>query len=197
MPRYISPMGLAEEWSSLSPFEFGSRLRDLIDRARDGDGEAHALLESLVRACDYASWASHAQYCCAVTSALIQTGTHRSMLLMMRTLNSLPPTVPFGAVELFASNLPVYGENILPTLRGMTESPSDAVRAVAIQTLCNLFLEGKLTEPDAQLLRARIEKLEPDRFGTDQFADLVKSEMQRKKEDGQVFLASILVDGAT
>lgn len=89
---------------------------------RDGDAEAHGALEWLVRACDYTSWTSHAQYCSAVTSALIRTGTHRSMLLMMRTLNSLPPTVPFGAVELFASNLPVYGENILPTLRSMVES---------------------------------------------------------------------------
>lgn len=187
-------MGLAEEWSSLSPFEFATRLRDLIDRARDGDTEAHATLEALVRACDYSSWSSHAQYCSAVTSALIQTGTHRSMLLMMRMLAALPSTVPFGAVELFSNNLPVYGENILPTLRSMIDSDSEPARAVAIQTLCNLFLEGKLTEPDAQFLRARIDKLPPDRFGTDEFAELVKSEMQRKKEDGQVFLASILVD---
>lgn len=189
-------MGLETEYASLSSFEFASRLRDLMERARSGETEAHAQLEALVRACDYASWGKHAQYCCAVTSALIQTGTHRSMLLMMRTLTSLPPNVPFGAVELFASNLPVYGENILPTLRGMLDSESEAVRAVAIQTLCNLFLEGRLSESDTQFLVGRIENLEPDRFGTDQCAELVLSERARQKGDAQSILSGILVDAS-
>lgn len=186
---------LALHLKALSSFEFASELRRISDLAGDGDAASQESLEGLVKNCSADAWKTDARFCAAVSSALIQTGTHRSMLFMMRYLSNLPPSVPFGAVELFSSHLPLYGARLLPTLRQMAESEEEASRAVGIQTLCNMYFEKKLQPEDETFLKARLEKFRDDRYSTGHFAELVKADMaSRSPEDGERFANGILID---
>ncbi|MCE9599727.1 MAG: hypothetical protein K8S54_17340 [Spirochaetia bacterium] len=187
---------LADHLKALSSFEFASELRRISDLAGDGDAPSQESLESLVKNCSADAWKVNARFCAAVTSALIQTGTHRSMLFMMRYLSALPGSIPFGAVELFSSHLPLYGARLLPTLRQMADSEEEASRAVGIQTLCNMYFERKLQAEDETFLQSRLEQFKDDRYSTGHFAELVRSDMAaRSPEDGERFANGILIDG--
>jgi hypothetical protein len=186
-------MGPGENLMQMSDFELASELRSLSMRASESEQEAQETLEQLVRACDAKAWESHPRFCSSVTSALIQAGTHRSMLFIMRFLRDIPSTVTFGAMEMMAGQLTIYGASLLPTLRSLAESSEEASRAVGIQTLCNMYFEHKLPHPDEEFLYSQIKDFKDDRFATGHLAELVRDDIQsRKGEDSERLLKDII-----
>ncbi len=177
----------------MSDFELAAELRNLMLDASDGDARAQETLEQLVRSCDNAAWQTRPRFCSAVTSALIQAGTHRSMLFVMRFLREIPASVPFGAVEMIAAQLPIYGAGLLPTLRSLAQSQEEASRALGIQTLCNMYLEHRLPEADEEFLREQIQDFEDDRFATGHVAEMVRAEMKARAGEADRFLEELQI----
>lgn len=183
---YMGAHATIEHLKSLGgSYQFIEEMTALSERASRGEEEAFATIEEMFESNRTSqAWRENGRMASAVVHALVRTSSSRSMLLLFRFIRSLPSDIPYGTVELLSSLLPSYGPIVIGPTKELCDSHNaPEVRAVGIQTLCNLFLEGKLTATDGQYLAGILNTFEEDRFQSEHHADLVRLMMKRKKDE--------------
>jgi len=115
-------------------------------------------------------------HCARILHILINSETSGSLFHILDFVKRLPENVPFALVELLGSLLPSYKKIVLGPAKDLCESePGSPQRAVGIQTLCNLHLDGLLPGENLPYLADLLKGFEVDPFFTDYLVDLVRS----------------------
>ncbi len=139
------------------------------------------------------AWANQSRYCSAVIHAVASIGSLRSMQMLLRYARSLPDSIPFGAVDLISNVLPTYRRIVMGPIKDLLgENEGSAARAVGIQTLCNLYLEGSLQGEETAYLEQLLKGFDNDGFLTLHVADLVRLEMAYKEKQAAEDLEEML-----
>ncbi len=176
-------------------YEFTVKMTELSDLGRNGDRESTELLIAMLSMCGSRNqWFARNTWCSMAARALIQTRTRESLQFILRFIRDLPDQTPFGAVDLIAGLLPLYGSIITGHAVDLaSEGQSEILRALGIQTLCNMYLEGLLSSEHSAYLDKIIRSFKGDRYFTQQITEIVRSSMlsdSRRGEDTG-FLASL------
>lgn len=107
---------------------------------------------------------------------LVNAGSSGSLYHVLDFIKKLPDSVPFALVELLGNLLPTYRRIAAGPAKELCEFPAGSPqRAIGIQTLCNLHLEGLLPPENQDYLAAMLGSFEVDPFFTDYLVDLVRS----------------------
>ncbi len=156
-------------------YMFDLEIRRLSEAAAQDDAAALETLEQMLRdGCR--DWMKDSYWCSAAIRGLVLSESARSMEIVLDYIKNSSAELPYGVIELFASLLPVYGGAVLPHLREMAKAEeASPIRAVGIQALCNVYLEGRLEGEDLQFLKTTIRDFMPDRYMTHHVVDLVHS----------------------
>ncbi len=114
--------------------------------------------------------------CARTLHILIRSGTSGSLFTVFDFIKKLPESVPFALVELLGNLLPSYRKIVLGPAKELCEFPQGSPqRAIGIQTLCNLHLEGLLPPENLNYLASLLDNFAVDPFFTDYLVDMVKS----------------------
>ena len=168
-------------------------MRELSGSAAAGDEQALEVLTGMLAECRSAeSWARSSSYCSAVVHAVAQTGTLRSMQLLIRCVSEFDEEMPYGAVELFSSILPTYKRIVMGPLKDLIETGPGPARAVGLQSLCNLYLDGQLQGEEIRYLTGCLKKFTQDDYLTLHVADLVRLEISYKEKQAEEDLNGML-----
>lgn len=118
---------------------------------------------------------------------LVNAGSSGSLFHVLDFIKKLPDSVPFALVELLGNLLPAYRRIVVGPAKELCEFPEgSAQRAIGIQTLCNLHLEGLLPPENLDYLAGLLGGFEVDPFFTDYLVDLVRSSPSfRARRKGQ------------
>jgi hypothetical protein len=175
-------------------------MQDLAQSAATGNAVALEALSDMLEECrDPEYWARNSRYCSAVIHAVAIGGTLRSMQMLLRYVRALPDNIPFGTVDLISSILPTYRRIIMGPIKDLlNDTEHSAARAIGIQTLCNLYLEGSLQGEETAYLETVLREFDNDGYLTQHVADLVRLEMAYKEkqaaEDLEEMLKGFLVE---
>lgn len=176
-----------EELESMGQgYTFLNQMMVISDAASRGDSRALQLLETMLERCEEKNaWSKTNNFWCSMTlKALAHSRTPESMKIILGFIRRLPDTTPFGAVDLLSSILPMYSRFIHGPARELLEDKKSAVcRAIGMQTLCNLYIEGSLHGDYASFLEKLAKNFQEDRYLTRHHVDLVRSVSgQRKRQ---------------
>lgn len=169
-------------------------MQDLSHRAISGEALALEVLQDMLAECQSPEcWAHNSQYCSAVIHAVASIGSLRSMQMLLRYARTLPDSISFGTVDLISSVLPTYKRIIMGPIKDLLgENEASAARAVGIQTLCNLYLEGSLQGEETAYLEQILLSFDNDGYLTQHVADLVRLEMAYKEKQAAADLEDML-----
>lgn len=124
---------------------------------------------------------------------LIHSGTSSSLFFVLEFIKKLPESVPFALVELLGNLLPSYRKIVLGPAKELCEFPMGSPqRAVGIQLLCNLHLEGLLPIDNLNYLASLLASFEVDPFFTDYLVDMVRSTRSYRERNQTVSAESDL-----
>ena len=177
----IMSFATIEQLKSLGQsYLFVIEMRKISRAASGGDQSALATLENMLSECkDPAAWRNNSYWCSAVVQSLAQSATPKSMAIMLQYSRDLPEETPYGIIELIANLLPGYGKAVGPELKKFAaENPGGPLRAIGIQGLCNLYLEGQLDDKQSKELEGLIKDFQPDNFLTQHLVDLSLNRME-------------------
>ena len=178
----------------LGSYRFFAEMQRLAARAGKGEKEALGILDSMLAECVAdPDWRAKSRWCSAAVRALVSAGTSEAMTRVLQYVRALPEDTPYGMVELLGGLLPGFGGQVLDLLPGLVESDSAPARAVAVQALCNFYLEGNLPPENQAYLLGVFRTFEPDRYLTQHLFELVKPGSIDRDEDVD-HLAAILED---
>jgi len=154
-------------------------MQDIMERATEDDEESMQFLEFLLNDCkSLKTWRENNVLCSMSITAYIRTRTPRSMNKIIAFCYELPDQTHFGAIELISTLLPLYRKIILGPIKEMALSGNtQATRAIGLQTLCNMYLEGNLSLEDAKFLEQLVASFKEDRYFSSHITDLVKGAM--------------------
>lgn len=180
--------------SQTSGYHLVRAMQDLSHRASTGESLALDALTDMLEECrDPEFWSRSSQYCSAVVHAVASIGSLRSMQMLLRYARALPDHISFGTVDLISSVLPTYKRIIMGPIKDLLgEHEASAARAVGIQTLCNLYLEGSLQGEETAFLEQVLQKFDNDGYLTQHVADLVRLEMAYKEKQAAEDLEDML-----
>lgn len=131
--------------------------------------------------------------CSRTLHILIHSGTSSSLFFMLEFIKKLPESVPFALVELLGNLLPSYRKIVLGPAKELCEFPMGSPqRAVGIQLLCNLHLEGLLPADNLNYLASLLASFEVDPFFTDYLVDMVRSTRSYRERNQTVSAESDL-----
>ncbi len=169
-------------------------MQDLSERAAAGEALALEALHDMLTECQSPEcWSKNSRYCSAVIHAVASIGSLRSMQMLLRYARALPDNIPFGTVDLISSVLPTYRRIIMGPIKDLLgENEASAARAVGIQTLCNLYLEGTLQGEETAYLETILQSFDSDGYLTQHVADLVRLEMAYKEKQAAADLEEML-----
>lgn len=169
-------------------------MQQLSDSAAAGDAASLEALGEMLEECKSPqAWSKNSRYCSAVIHAVGYSGTLRSMKMLLRYARDLPENIPFGTVDLISSILPTYRRIIMGPIKDLLNEAQDGpARAVAIQTMCNLYLEGSLQGSETAYLEDVLKSFDSDGYLTQHVADLVRLEMAYKEKEAQKDLEEML-----
>ncbi|MCR9141092.1 MAG: hypothetical protein NXI24_02490 [bacterium] len=169
-------------------------MQDLASRAAAGESLAQEVLQDMLTECQSPEcWTTNSQYCSAVIHAVASIGSLRSMQMLLRYARALPDNISFGTVDLISSVLPTYRRIIMGPIKDLLgENEASAARAVGIQTLCNLYLEGSLQGEETAYLEQILKDFDSDGYLTQHVADLVRLEMAYKEKQAAADLDEML-----
>ncbi|MBW7857697.1 MAG: hypothetical protein H3C43_05250 [Leptonema sp. (in: Bacteria)] len=127
---------------------------------------------------------------------LIHSGTSSSLFYVLDFVKKLPESVPFALVELLGNLLPSYRKIVLGPAKELCEfQMGSPQRAVGIQLLCNLHLEGLLPLDNLNYLASLLSDFEVDPFFTDYLVDMVRSTRSFRERNQTVSVESDLALG--
>lgn len=169
-------------------------LREISQAAADGDAQAFKTLDLMLADCrDPQNWISQSAYCSGVVHALGRIQNMKAMQLLIRLARDLPEGTPAGAIELLASILPEFRRFVMGSLRELIQRDMGSpAYLVAVQCLCNLYIEDKLAGSDVEFLAHQLESFQSDDYLTQHIADLVAADLRAHKDPtladpGEVF----------
>ena len=177
-----------------SGYHLVREMQDLSERAGADEAAAQQVLTEMLEEClQPECWSKSSRYCSAVIHAVASIGSLRSMQMLLRFARALPAQIPFGTVDLISSVLPGYKRIIMGPIKDLLGEPeSSAARAVGIQTLCNLYLEGSLQGAETSYLEEILKNFDQDDYLTQHVADLVRLEMAYKEKQAAEDLEEML-----
>jgi len=160
---------------------FIMEMRKLSHAAAANDENAMLTLEAMIQNCGPETWQKKSYWCSAIIHALVNTGTNRSLEVVLQHINAFSETILFGPIELMSNLLPHYGEIVInPAIKMASSKIGSPIRAIGIQILCNLFLEGKLPDAKKEQLNDLLNNFQQDRYLTLQTVELVRSKMNQE-----------------
>jgi hypothetical protein len=167
-------------------------MKRLSSDASQGSEEASLILESMVQECtDPGYFEKNRAYCSSILNALAHSRTSRSMNELLKFVRKLPESMPYGAVDLIAGLLPLYRKIIIAPLREMVQNDtSEIVRAIGLQTLCNMYMDGLLNSEDARFLKKILDTFSGDSYLTAPLAELTRialSNISFEYHDEEIF----------
>lgn len=165
-------------------YSFVARILQLSSRGADGDTLSVQILNRMLERCEtIENWNKNNRWCSLSMKALARTRSPESLKTILGFVRKLPPQVPFGIIDLLGSILPVYNRIIVAKAREMAEdSESETQRAIGIQTLCNMYLEGLLPGDQARHLESLIDAFKKDRYSTEHLTEMVRLAMDNRKD---------------
>ena len=180
-----------------SGYYFTKALQDLSDNISSGDDSSFQILEKMTDDCKLPNlWKENCRYCSAIVSALAHLRTSKSLQFLINFIQNLPEDMPYGAVDLLGSLLPVYENQIIGNLKEMAAQNSNAsIKAVGMHALTNMALDDKLAENDMNFLLNLLEDFKGDRYFSSDFIEIAIFHIQRKVknyENHEDLLDSIL-----
>jgi len=157
-------------------YDLIEEMRTLSREAEEGNEEAFQILEAMLGECrDPGNWNKHNVYCSAILNALARTGKSRSLQKLVKFVYEMPESMPSAAVALIAALLPLYRQIVVgPARKMILDGDREIVRAVGLQTLCNLFLDGMLEGEDTKFLQQTITDFTEDDYFTKNTIDIVR-----------------------
>lgn len=164
-------------------YEFINFMNELTIEASSGDTDALNIFATMLKDCrDQVDWIEKNYWCSMAIRSLANTRTPESLKIIMGFVRKLPDNTPFGAIDLISSLLPVYKKFILgPAKELVKDDKKQAQKAIGLQTLCNLYLEGSLIGDQATYLESLIRNFEPDRYLTQHHVELVRTAIRSSK----------------
>ncbi len=178
MPDLSDSIGYVNQLRDMGKgYEFIKTMTILCDVAADGNRNALSILEIMLGECQSQDkWIKANYWCSMAIRSLINTRTPESMKIILGYIRKLPENTPFGAIDLISSLLPVYRQIILGPAKDLAmQSSRSVLKAIGLQTLCNMYLEGSLTGENALHLYKLIEDFKGDRYLTQHHVELVRS----------------------
>jgi len=175
-----------------SPALFVLEMQKLSAEASGGDTDAFDALEKMLKE-KKGVW-DNGPYMSAVFHALSRTNSDRSFAAITDYVENIKTLFPYGAVELISSLISGYGKKAVEPSFQFAASDVLSIRAIGVQTLCALYLEGAADEIDVVRIKSLLENYGEDEYLTGHMADLVLSEMKKEPPDS---LLKILEDTQT
>jgi hypothetical protein len=177
-------------------YEFSLRLMELSEKGESGDNNSVILLSEMLKQCvGKTEWFSHNRWCSMTLKALMMTRTPESLKIIMQFIRNLPEQMPFGAVDLLSSLLPLYRGIITGhVIQLASEGESEVLRALGMQTLCNLYLEGLLNSDHVVYLENLMRSYKGDRYFTQQVIDITRSALIGNRKADDIDLSDLTED---
>lgn len=169
-------------------YEFIKFMNSLTSEARNGNSAALSVLTDMLDHCRrQTDWMQKNYWCSMAIRALANTRTPESLKIIIGFIRKLPDTTPFGAIDLISSLLPLYRKIILGPAKELAGEKKQALRAIGIQTLCNLYLEGSLVGEQANYLQDIVKNFQPDRYLTYHHVELVRTATRSRRMEMMSF----------
>jgi len=181
-------------------YHFFMEMQRISQAAASGDTKALDLLEKMLAECNLgADWSANNCWCSATIRAVISSGSERGRKATIAYIESLKEDIPYGALELISSLLPLYGNSIAPELRRWFALPdNEPPKLIAVQTLCNLYLERQMQGELLDFFLKAIADYNPRHSLTMHLVDLVRSQSGfsggADKVDMEEFMKDVIVE---
>lgn len=154
-------------------------MQKISRKAAGGDSAALNVLRNMLLECrDGSAWRKRGYWCSASLRALIATESDESLKIVTEYIENLSEDITFGGIELISTLLPLYGKKIVPELlSGKRFIKSAPGRAIRIQALCNIYLEGRLNRTESNKFEKLIKDYKPDRYMTLNLVELARGKL--------------------
>ncbi len=139
------------------------------------------------------------QICSFCIHVLVRSQRPEGMFILIQYIKSLDTYMPLTYIEFLAKVLSFFGKIIVGPAKELIQYASGSPqRAIGIQVLCNLFLEGLLGDEHLPYLSDLISDFEEDPYFSSYLIEMVKSTREfkeyLKKEKKQTIEEEIEID---
>ncbi|MCS7205836.1 MAG: hypothetical protein NZ853_09070 [Leptospiraceae bacterium] len=160
--------------SSFRRYQLIEELSEGISKNRDILNQLYYLLSNKCNSFDNIK--ANSVLCSSCIHILIQSKRPESLFLLIQYIKSLPVQIPITYVEFLGKLLPFFGKIVIGPAKELTRYPDGTPqKAIGIQILCNLFLDGLLGEENYMYLIDLTQNYQNDPYFTKHLFDLVKS----------------------
>lgn len=166
-------------------YAFQESIQRISDSAGTGDELSFLVIKEMLKDCpDRDSWKKNNYWCSMALNALSGCQSSEALKFIMSYIRKLPENIPFGVIDLLSGILPRFGKFILGPAKELANDPRSALRAVGIQTLCNMYLDGELRDDNnIQLLDDLTKNFSQDSYRTEHHVELVRMALHRASMD--------------